>query len=100
LEVLALETLTGVTITDLPSGLRFFFQQAMARIRGPSYDPAGYGDNIGRYITQATVDEAVRKFQGAFNSAMAAEQYARRGQIPQSIEIWRHLLPNHFPAYG
>jgi hypothetical protein len=100
LECLALQALTNVTITDFPSGLRFFFQQAMSRVRSPCYDPAGYGDNIGRYITPATVDEAVRKFQGAFNSAMAAEQYARRGQIPQSIEIWRHLLPNHFPAYG
>jgi hypothetical protein len=100
LEVLALEALRNVTITDLPSGLRFFFQKAQSLVRGKNLDPAGYGYDIGRYITQATVDEATRKFQGAFNSAAAAEQYTNRGQIPQAIEIWRHLAPNHFPAYG
>jgi hypothetical protein len=100
LEVLALEALRGVTITDFPSGLRFFFQKAQSLVRGANKDPAGYGDDIGRYITQSTVDEASRKFQGAFNSAAAAEQYANRGQIREAVEIWRHLLPNHFPAYG
>jgi hypothetical protein len=100
LEVLALEALTNVTITDFPSGLRFFFQKAQTLVRGQSKDPAGYGDDIGRYITQATLPEAVRKFQGAFNSATAAEQYGNRGQTKEAIEIWRHLLPNHFPAYG
>jgi hypothetical protein len=69
-------------------------------VRGANKDPAGYGDDIGRYITPATVDETSRKFQGAFNSAAAAEQYALRGQIPEAIEIWTHLIPNHFPAYG
>jgi hypothetical protein len=100
LEVLALEALNNVTITDYPSGLRFFFQKAQSRVRGKNTDPAGYGDDIGRYITQATVDEASRKFQGAFNSAAAAEQYANRNQVKQALEIWRHLIPNHFPAYG
>ncbi|MGX0961493.1 hypothetical protein AB7M63_001942 [Bradyrhizobium japonicum] len=100
LEVMALQALTGVTITDFPSGLRFFFQQAMTRVRTQALDPAGYGDNIGRYITSSTVDEAVRKMQGAFNLARAAEQYAQRGQVPQAIAIWKQLLPNHFPAYG
>ncbi|MHB0767044.1 CBASS oligonucleotide cyclase [Bradyrhizobium sp. 1.29L] len=100
LEVLALEALTNVTITDFPSGLRFFFQKAQTLVRGQNLDPAGYGDDIGRYLNQATLPEAVRYFQGAFNSAAAAEQYATRGQHKQSIELWRHLLPNHFPAYG
>jgi hypothetical protein len=100
LEVLALEALNNVTITDFPSGLRFFFQKAQSMVRQKNLDPAGYGDDIGRYITQATVDDASRKFQGAFNSAAAAEQYANRGHISQAVEIWRHLIPNYFPAYG
>ncbi|WGR70284.1 MULTISPECIES: CBASS oligonucleotide cyclase [unclassified Bradyrhizobium] len=100
LEVLALEALKGVIITDFPSGLRFFFQKAATLVRGKNPDLAGYGDDIGRYITQATLGEASQKFQGAFNMAAAAEQYANRGQVRQAIEIWRHLLPNHFPAYG
>lgn len=100
LEVLALNAFANVTITDFPSGLRFFFQKAVSMVRYPALDPAGYGDNIGRYLTPSTMDEAVRKFQGAFQTAMAAEQYAQRGQTQQSIALWRLLLPNHFPAYG
>lgn len=100
LEVMALQSLAGVTITDFPSGLRFFFQQAMSRVRAQALDPAGYGDNIGRYITHATVEDAVRKMQGAFNLARAAEQYAQRGQVSQAVALWRQLLPYHFPAYG
>lgn len=90
LELLALEILGNVRITDYPSGLRYFFQNAMSRVRSPSYDPAGYGDNIARYLTSANMDEAVRRFQGAFNSAVAAEQYAQRGQIPQSASGGAH----------
>jgi hypothetical protein len=100
LEVLALEALRGVRIDDFPSGLRFFFDKARTLVRQPNLDPAGFGDDIGRYITSTSVDEAARKFQGAFNTAVNAEMYASRGQITQAIEIWRHLLPNHFPAYG
>jgi Second Messenger Oligonucleotide or Dinucleotide Synthetase domain len=100
LEVLALEALTNVTITDFPSGMRFFFQKAQSLVRGKNLDPAGYGDDIGRYITQATLEQASNKFRGAFNQAAAAEQYANRGQVAQAIEIWRHLIPNYFPAHG
>jgi hypothetical protein len=100
LEVLALEAFRGVTISDFSSGMRFFFDKARNLVRGTNLDPAGYGDDIGRYITAATVDEASRKFTGAFNSAVNAEMYVNRGQPKQAIEIWRHLVPNHFPAYG
>jgi hypothetical protein len=100
LEVLALEIFRGVTISDYPSGLRFFFDKARALVRGQNKDPAGYGDDIGRYITIATVDEASRKFEGAFNTAIKAEMFANRNQIRDAILTWRLLLPNHFPAYG
>jgi hypothetical protein len=100
LEVLALEAFSNVTISDFPSGLRFFFDKARVLVRGKNLDPAGYGDDIGRYINASTVEEASRKFTGAFNSAVNAEMYANQGQPRQAIEIWRHLLPYHFPAYG
>jgi hypothetical protein len=100
LEVLALEALRGITITDFPSGLRFFFDKAQALVRGQNRDPAGYGDDIGRYITSATVEEASRKFHGAFNTAINAEMYANRGDTRNAITTWKALMPNHFPAYG
>jgi hypothetical protein len=100
LEVLALEAFQNVTITDFQSGLRFFFDKARVSVRNKNLDPAGYGDDIGRYITQATVDEASRKLQRAFNSAVNAEMYGNRGDHKNAIHLWKQLMPNHFPAYG
>jgi hypothetical protein len=100
LEVLALEIFRGITITDFPSGLRFFFDKAQVSVRSQNRDPAGYGDDIGRYITAATVDAASHKFHGAFNTAINAEMYANRGDHRNAILTWKALLPNHFPAYG
>jgi Second Messenger Oligonucleotide or Dinucleotide Synthetase domain len=100
LEVLALEAFRNVTISDFPSGLRFFFEKAFTLVRGKNLDPAGYGDDIGRYITPSTVEEASRKFQGAFNTAINAEVYGNRGDPRNAIITWKALMPNHFPAYG
>jgi hypothetical protein len=100
LEVLALEVFRGIRIDDFPSGLRFFFDRARQAVRGQNKDPAGYGDDIGRYVTPATVDDATRRFENAFNTAVRAEICANRGANLDAIEAWRKLLPNHFPAYG
>jgi hypothetical protein len=63
LEVLALEALNNVRITDFPSGLRFFFDKTRALVKGKNPDPAGYGDDVGSYInTQAKLEEAVSRF--------------------------------------
>ncbi|MET4607626.1 hypothetical protein ABIB90_007130 [Bradyrhizobium sp. JR4.1] len=100
LEVLALNIFTNVTITDFQSGLRFFFEKARTAVRNPTLDPANYGDNVGRYITSATMEQGVQKLQGAFNSAVHAENYGKRGDHKAAIAIWKHLMPYHFPAYG
>jgi SMODS domain-containing protein len=100
LEVLALEAFHNVTISDFPSGLRFFFDKAFTLVRGKNLDPAGYGDDIGRYITPSLVEEASRKFQAAFNTAVNAEMYGNRGDSRNAIVTWKALMPNHFPAYG
>lgn len=100
LEVLALEALKNVTISNFWSGLRFFFGRAKDLVRGKNVDPAGYGDDVGRYITTATVDEATRRFQNAFDAALLAENTERTFGQRSAIETWRKLVPNHFPAYG
>jgi hypothetical protein len=100
LEVLALEILGPVRISDHPSGIRFFFQCAKDLVRGKNPDPAGYGDDVGRYITGQMVDEAAGRFQTAFDLAVKAENYASNFDVRNAIETWRKLMPNHFPAYG
>lgn len=100
IEVLALEIFRGVRINDFPSGVRFFFDKARSVVRTQNKDPAGFGDDIGRYITTATIDDATRRFEGAFNTAINAEMLANRGDIRGAIETWRKIMPYHFPAYG
>jgi hypothetical protein len=101
IEVLALQIFTNVRISDLPSGVRFFFDRARAAVKGKNLDPAGYGDDIGRYIdSQSKIDEAMGKLQAALNIALLAEQHNASNRNRDAIDQWRRLFPDHFPAYG
>jgi Second Messenger Oligonucleotide or Dinucleotide Synthetase domain len=98
LEVLALEIFNGVTISDFPSGARFYFDKGRALIAQKNPDPAGYGDDVGRYIT--AIDEATGKFQLAYDRAVKAEDYAKRGYIQAATDMWIKIFGDYFPAYG
>lgn len=101
LEVLALEALNNVRITDFPSGLRFFFDKARTLVRGKNLDPAGYGDDIGSYInSQSKLNDAVRRFNTAHEKAVRAEQFAVRGHIMAAFQQWQQLISDYFPTYG
>lgn len=101
LEVLALEMLNNVTISDYPSGVRFFFDKGRALITKQNTDPAGYGGDIGSYIdSQEMIDEAVAKFQLAFDRAIKAESYESQGYTRSAIDEWRKIFGDYFPTYG
>jgi hypothetical protein len=101
LEVLARSVLEGVTISDFPSGLRFVFDKAQAKIGVNLPDPAGYGDDVGAHVnTAAAVDNIVNRLEWARARASEAEAAAGSGRVAAAFEKWRLLLPDHFPAYG
>lgn len=101
LEVLALQILNNVRITDYSSGVRYYFDKARALVTQKNPDPAGYGDDVGSYLnTQAKINEAVSKFQSAYDAACRAEDHAARGHPHLAIATWRSLLGDYFPAYG
>jgi hypothetical protein len=102
LEVLALQILhNGVTISDFPSGVRFYFDKGRALIAQKNLDPAGYGGDVGSYInTQEKIQEAVGKFQLAYDRAIKAEDYNNRGYVQNAIEMWIKIFGDYFPAYG
>jgi len=101
LEVVTRSVLEGVTITDFPSGLRFVFDKARAKIRVKLPDPAGYGDDVGAHVnTAAEMDQIVRRLDWACARASEAEVDARAGRISAAFEKWRLLVPDYFPAYG
>ncbi len=101
LEVLALEILKGVRIADFPSGMRFFFDKGRELIPKKNLDPAGYGEDVGNYInTEEKIQEALTKFQLAYERAIKAEDYNRRGYTREAIEMWRKIFGDYFPSYG
>lgn len=102
LEVLALQILhNGVTISDFPSGARFYFDKGRAVIAQKNLDPAGYGGDVGSYInTQEKIQEAVAKFEVAYNRAIKTEDYASRGDVKDAVDMWIRIFGDYFPAYG
>jgi hypothetical protein len=101
LEVLALSVFTGVTISNHWSGMRFFLDKARALIPVANPDPAGYGDDVGRYIIgKAAIDEAVNKLQTDYERALRAEQYDTRQDVVNAVAMWKVVLGDGFPAWG
>jgi hypothetical protein len=101
LEVLALQILDGVKISDFPSGVRYYFDKGKELISKINIDPAGYGGDIGSYInTQEKINEATAKYQLAHDRALKAEDYASRGKIKEAVDMWIKIFGDYFPAYG
>ncbi len=101
LEVLALDILKDVTISDFPSGFRFFIDKAREKITNKNPDPAGYAGDVGSYInTQNKINKAVSLIQSAYESAINAEDYERRGYTRDSFIKWKEIFGNYFPSYG
>lgn len=101
LEVLALSILNNVTISDYPSGIRFFFDKARDLITKQNPDPAGYGGDVGNYInTQEKIKEAVTKFELAYNRAIKAEDFDNRGYTKDAVDLWIKIFGDNFPTYG
>jgi hypothetical protein len=100
LEVLAWSILNGVTISNFPSGVRFFFDKGRELVSKQNPDPAGYSGDVGSYIAgTAKIQEAVGKFQLAYERAVKAEAYEQRGQTADAMETWRMIIGDYFPAY-
>ncbi len=101
LEVMAYHILENVTISDYPSGIRYFFEKGIDYITKKNPDPAGYNDDVGSYInTKGKFESATTAFATALNRALRAEEYALRGYIEESINEWRKIFGSRFPAFG
>ncbi len=101
LEVLILSVLDSVTISDFPSGIRYFFDKARARIPLKLRDPAGYSDDIAAYLwRQEDMDAITKRITWAYERAVEAEQLAAQGNIQDAFGKWDLILKGYFPAYG
>ncbi len=100
LEVLSFIIFNKVTISDYPSGMRFYFDKARDLVTKQNPDPAGYGGDVGYYLNTADkIKDAVGKLQLAYEWALKAEAYASQGNIQGSFEMWNKVFGNYFPSY-
>lgn len=101
LENIVLRALSGVKISDYPSGIRYVFDKGMSIVKSKIADPAGYNDDVGAHVnTISKVQRLVDGFAWARDRAKEAEAMAATGNIPGAIEKWRLIMPGYFPSYG
>jgi hypothetical protein len=80
---------------------RYFFDKGRTLVAQKNLDPAGYGGDVGSYInTQEKIQEAVAKFQLAYDRAIKAEDYATRGYTKDAVDMWIKIFGSYFPTYG
>lgn len=100
LEVMVMKVLTGATIRDYPSGVRWVLDKGRDAVKYTVSDPAGFGDQV-QPLKRGTVEEAVRLFQSSYDVAVRAEKWAQNGlYIRTAVDEWRRLFGDYFPAYG
>ncbi|MBU0693767.1 MAG: nucleotidyltransferase, partial [Candidatus Omnitrophica bacterium] len=83
------------------SGVRFYFDKGKDLINKQNLDPAGLGGDVGAYLnSREKIQEAVDKFQLAYERSVKAEEYDSRGYAKDAIEMWRKVFGDYFPVYG
>ena len=100
LECLALSVFNNVTITNSPSGVRYFFDKAREKIKFKLPDPAGYSDDVAAHVSKQTeIDAIVKRLDWAYERSKEAEALAAKGDMPKAFEKWSLVFKDYFPAY-
>jgi len=98
IEVMALQILRSVRISNYPSGVRYFFDKGRTYVTKQNPDPAGYQDDVGAYLnTQQNIANAVSRFETAYKRALLAEDWANRYYIKTAKQEWRKIFGGYFP---
>ena len=101
LEVAVYKALQNITISDLPSAIRYAFDKMRVSVKSKIADPSGYSDDVAADVTMgAKMDTVVSALETAYTRAKAAEEYASRGNIEAAFERWRLIFGDYFPSYG
>lgn len=100
LEALVLASLQNVQISNLWSGARYVFNKLRTGVRCTLPDPAGYGGNIGGYLTSTTSVDVVSRLETAHSRAIAAEQLDAEGKTALAFDKWRLVFGDYFPTYS
>jgi hypothetical protein len=94
IEVLVL-SLPDVTLT-WPAEIRYFFEQAVARLHTPLFHPNDTPGRVDEYLDWSTRVAVKERLERARNRARIAEQ----ASAERAIELYRVIFGDKFPAYG
>lgn len=100
LETLARSVFAEATIDDFPSALRYFFDQAHGAVDYQLAEPAGYGGDVGAYMTGDLLKAAKESLLRAEGWALKAEAAIADDGIDLAFDQYRLLFGDYFPAYG
>ncbi|MGE3796397.1 MAG: CBASS oligonucleotide cyclase [Thermomicrobiales bacterium] len=100
LELLTARVLSGVVISDFPSGCRYVFDKGREQVKFLIPDPTGLGSDVRGLAGDTKLQEAIKRFEEAYQQAAQAEYFASQYRLADSIGVWRQLFGQYFPAYG
>lgn len=100
LETLAYSILDGVTISDFPSAVRYFFDKARAKIIYKLPDPAGYTDDVAAHVSLAQAKKIAERLEWAYSTALEAEQLDAAGKTSAAFAKWQLIFKGYFPTYS
>lgn len=100
LELMTINILKNVTISDYPSGIRYVFDKGREKIKYTIADPVTYGEQIQGLRNVTTVKDAVSRFETEYARAVKAEEFEKLEKTESAIDEWRKIFGDYFPAYG
>ncbi len=98
LELLATQIFSNATITKLsPQVIRHFFENGCLLVQYAVQDPTSYRRDYIHGLRYGTVEQAVKKFQDAYQLARLAEIYFDQGNFVSAYSKLKELFGSRFP---
>ena len=98
LEAMVRAVYEGGKVGNYPGAVKEFFNVAKSHL--DTSDPAGYGGNVGAYLSTANREGVLSRFASAHTRATDAIDYAAKGSIEKAYERWALVFGKYWPAYG
>ena len=98
LEAMVRHAYQGGQIGGYPGAVREFFKSAQYRI--DVMDPAGFGGNVGSYLSPTDRSDVISRFASAYKRASDAIDYDSNGSTSKAFDRWALVFGTYWPAYG
>lgn len=98
LELLVADILTNITISNYPSGVRYTLVEMIEKVKYTQKDPSGLGGHV-QGLTGLNPTQTSEKVKSLSVIAQNAEAFEKNGKTRESVQEWKKLFGDFFPAY-